>query len=227
MIVKKILLGLWLFAILSACTLPQSTLFGPTETPSLTPTPSITPSPTATITPSPVPTMIPLARIEAGEKALFNGDYDLARIEFQNTLSASSDSDLRAAALWGLIRVSHEDERDYEALAYTQQLIAEYPDSPFVAYAHFISGLANTNINRHRAAIESYAAYLELRPGLLQSYVEELRGDTFVELNDHASALNAYKAALAAPRLDGGIKLEIKVATSKAVEEEQVVRRAA
>ena len=55
-----------------------------------------------------------------------------------------------------------------------------------------------------------------MRPGLLQSYVEELRGDTFVELNDHASALNAYKAALAAPRLDDGINLEIKVATSKA-----------
>ncbi len=216
MTLKKTLLGLWLIAILGACTLPQGALFGPTATPSLTPSPSITPSPTATLPPSPVPTMIPLARIEVGEKALFNGDYDLARTEFQNVLNISTDDELRAAALWGLIRMAYEDERDHEVLSYAQQLISEYPESPFVAYAHFTSGQANANLNRYAAATESYAAYLDLRPALLESYVEELRGDAFIALNDQPSALNAYKTALEAPRLNDGINLEIKVATSKA-----------
>ena len=216
MTVKKTLLGLWLIAILSACTLPQTALFGPTATPSLTPSPSITPSPTATITPSPIPTMIPLARIEVGEQALFNGDYDLARTEFQNVLKTSSDDELRAAALWGMIRMNYEEKRDHEALAYAQQLISEYPASPFVAYAHFVAGQANVNVSRYLAATDSYAAYLELRPGLLESYVEELRGDTFSELNDQGNALNAYKAALAAARLDDGIDLQVKIAAGKA-----------
>ena len=200
MIIKKTLLGLWLIVLLGACTLPENALFGPTVTPSLTPSPSVTPSPTPTVTPSPIPTMIPLARIEVGEAALFNGDYDLARTIFQNVINTSTDDELRAAALWGMIRMSHEDERDLDALAYVQQLIDEYPDSPFVAYAHFIAGVSNTNLNRHVDATQSYAAYLDLRPGLLESYVEELRGDAFVQLNDQGSALNAYKAALAAPR---------------------------
>ncbi len=210
MFYKKILLGLWISIFLSACTLPINPLIGPTATP------SVTPSPTPTITPSPVPTMIPLARIHVGEKALLNGDYDVARAEFQAALNNATDDELRAAALWGLVRVNYEDERDHEALAFAQQLAIEMPDSPFLAYAHFIAGEANRNIGRYQAATESYAAYLELRPGLLQSHVEEVRGDIFVEMGDHASALNAYQAAFDAPHLDDGINLEIKVATSKA-----------
>ena len=160
--------------------------------------------------------MIPLARIEIGEEALFNGDYDLARFEFQNVLNTSSDEELRAAALWGLIRVSHEMGREKEALGYVAQLISAHPDSPFVAYTNFIAGMANANLNRYHEAAASYSAYLELRPGLLASYVEELRGDALVQANDPGGALNAYKAALEAPRLDDGINLKVKVATSKA-----------
>lgn len=160
--------------------------------------------------------MIPLTRIEDGEEALFNGDYDRARLAFQNVLNTATDTELRAAALWGMIRISHETQKDREALNYVDQLIAEYPESPFVAYAHFLAGLSNTNLNRYREAAASYAAYLELRPGLLESYVEELRGDALVQVNDQGGALNAYKAALEAPRLDDGTELAIKVATSKA-----------
>ncbi len=213
---KKILLGLWLVTFLGACTLPVNPFIGPTATPSLTPSPSITPFPTPTITPSPVPTIVPLARIAVGEKALFNGDYDVARAEFQTALNNATDSELRAAALWGLVRVNYENKRDHEAIAFTQQLANEIPDSLFLAYAHFIAGQANTNIGRYQAATESYAAYLSLRPGLLESYVEETRGDIFTEMSDYASALNAYQAALQTPRLDDGINLEIKVAASKA-----------
>ena len=213
---KKLLPGLWILILLSACNLSPADILGPTATPSLTPSPSITPSPTATITPSPVPTIIPLARVGIGEKALTNGDYTLARGEFQIVVNTSNDDELRAAALWGLVRVNYEDEHDHEAIAFALQLKNEYPDSPFLAYAHFLAGQANRNIGRFQAATESYAAYLELRSDLLKNYVEEIRGDIFVEMGDHASALNAYQAALTAPSLNDGINLEIKIATSKA-----------
>ncbi|MBT7075529.1 MAG: tetratricopeptide repeat protein, partial [Anaerolineae bacterium] len=214
---KKLLLGLWTLSLLSACNFaPPASLLGATATPSSTPVPSNTPSPTPTITPSPIPTLIPLARVHLGEGALFNGDFDLARIEFQAVVNTSTDDEQRAAALWGLIRVSYEDNNNHEVLAYTQQLINEYPNSPFLAYAYFLSGQANNNINRFEAATESYAAYLSLRPALLENYVEEVRGDIFVQIGDHISALNAYQAALLAPSLHNEIRLEIKIATSKA-----------
>jgi soluble lytic murein transglycosylase len=213
---KKLLLGLWLLTLLSACNLSPAAILGPTATPSMTPSPSITPSPTPTITPSPVPTIIPLARVGIGEKALSNGDYTLARAEFQVVVNTSTDDELRAAALWGLVRVNYEDEHDHEAIAFALQLENEYPDSPFLAYAHFLAGKANRNIGRHQAATEAYAAYLELRPDLLKNYVEEIRGDIFVEMGDYASALNAYQAALIAPSLSDSINLEVKIATSKA-----------
>lgn len=214
--VKKLLPGLWILALLSACNFSPNSILGPTATPSLTPSPSITPSPTPTITPSPIPTLIPLARVHNGEHALSNGDYDLARAEFQTVVNSSSDNQLRSAALWGLVRVNYEDEHPYEAVAFAEQLSTEYPESPFLAYAHFIAGKANASINRHQAAVESYAAYLNLRPGLLENYVEELRGDSFVEMGDFSGALDAYQAAHQASRLDDGINLEVKIATSKA-----------
>lgn len=214
--VKIILPGLWIFALLSGCNLGPAPILGPTATPSLTPLPSITPSPTPTITPSPIPTLVPLARVHNGEKALNNGDYDLARAEFQVVVNTSTDNELRSAALWGLVRVNYEDEHAHEAIAFAEKLSDEYPDSPFLAYAHFIAGEANASINRHQAAVESFAAYLDLRPGLLESYVEELRGDSFGSMGDHSGALDAYQAAQRASRLGDGINLEIKIATSKA-----------
>ena len=215
---KKLLLGLWLLAFLNACNFtPPASLLGITETPSLTPVPSSTPSPTPTTIPSPMPTMIPLVRVERGEDALNNGDFDLARAEFYNAINATTADDVqRAAALWGLIHVSYEDENYYEVLAFTQQLANEYPNSPFLAYAHFLSGQANDKINRYQAAADSYATYLSLRPGLLENYVEKLRGDLFSKMGNHVSALNAYRSALLAPSLHNGISLEVKIATSKA-----------
>ncbi len=215
MIMKKLLPGLWLTAALAACSF-QPFPIGPTATPSLTLTPSATPSPSPTVTPSPTPTPVPLARVANGERALVNGDHDRARVEFQAVLDASGDDELRAAALWGLIRVGYADGRPEDALAKFEQITEEYPDSPFLAYANFIAGQAHTELSHYQEAADAYAKYLELRPGLLESYVEELRGDALFANADYASALNAYKAALEAPRLGDGIQIEIKIGRSQA-----------
>ena len=53
----------------------------PTAVPSITPGgPTLTP--TATITPTPAPTLPPVVRIDAGDQALFYGDYDTAREQY-------------------------------------------------------------------------------------------------------------------------------------------------
>ena len=214
---KKIFVILWFLSLsLGACNFSATEILISTATPSLTPSPSPTPSLTPTITPTPMPTIIPLAQVSIGEKALTNGDYDLARSEFMAVLNGSSDEEMRAAALWGLIRVNYEAGNYHEVLAFKDQLLREYPKSPFMAYGYFLAGMANAKINRFDAAAESYASYLNLRPGLLANYVEELRGDAFTESKNYANAQNAYQAALLAPSLRNDAQVQIKIATSKA-----------
>ena len=66
---------------------PTSLVPLPSSTPTLTPTPEI--------------------RVSEGDRSLFNGDYQLARQEYQNAYSASTDEKVRSGALWGLGRVEY------------------------------------------------------------------------------------------------------------------------
>ena len=54
--------------------------------------------------------------------------------------------------------------------------------------------------------------YLTLRPGVIDSYVQELRGDALSAGNDYSDALTAYEAAQSAPHLDDEFALQIKTA---------------
>ncbi len=213
---KKHLSAIWIFALLGACSIIPKPVAGTPAPPSLTASPKHLPTPSPNPTPSSVHTMIPPERVERGESALANGDFDLARAAFQNVITTSENSELRAAAMWGLIRVSYEDENYHNTLALAQQFKVDYPHSPYLAYVYFISGAANEKINRHKAATEAYAEYLKLRPNLLENYIETQRGDIFTATGDYAKALKAYQAALSAPSINNGIELEIKIATSKA-----------
>ena len=75
---------------------------GPTPTPTV----YIPPVPTFTPTPPPTPTPVPAARIESGEHALTNGDWDAAAQEFEIARQQSSSPDIQGAALLGL--AAHE-----------------------------------------------------------------------------------------------------------------------
>src|SRR5258708_8677364 len=57
--------------------------------------------------------------------------------------------------------------------------------------------------------------YLTLRPGIIDSYVQELRGDALTNINDYADALIAYQAAEDAPHLDDAFALQIKIAQNR------------
>ena len=93
-------LVLWLACLLTACQafpislpLPISTVT-PTNTPG--PAPTTTPLPTST----PLPAMEPVVRIDTGDKALFFGDYDLAREQYLTAFNDTTDNAIKAAALW-------------------------------------------------------------------------------------------------------------------------------
>ena len=213
---KKKIAWLGLMIVLPAC--QNFPLPVPLSLSSVAPTDTQGPPPTQTPLPSPtpLPTMEPVVRIDTGDKALFFGDFDLAREQYLAAFNESTEDAIKAAALWGMGRTELADGRYPEAVNSLNNLISTYPDSTYAARAPFLMGLAYDGLKQFQQAAEAYSTYMTRVPGVLDGYVQEYRGDSLFEAEDYTGAQNAYNAALAAPRLDDGLDLQIKIAESRA-----------
>lgn len=214
MIIKRFFLGMCLVVFVVGCTPGATSL--PPITPSPTLAPGITPADTSpsTFTPSPTPT--PEVRVETGEQALFNGNYDQAIYEYQAAFDTSTNKDVRAAALWGLGRVKYAIKNISAALETLWQLTGQYPASQNAVRAYFLMGEIYTALGRNIEAAQAYTVYLALRPGVIDAYAQEQRGDSYVAAGNDTDAIAAYQAALAAPHLEDNISLQIKIAQAYA-----------
>lgn len=206
---------LWLGVILSlaGCGVPpapEATSTPGPGTPSVTPLAAEVP-PTATPTPTPTPQ----GRVLHGDQALFYGDFTSARDEYRLALANAADAEVQAAALWGLGRVEYEDGNLAASLEYLRQLTAAHPASPYAAYAHFLMGEIYAELGRFSEAADSYAAYLALRPGLIDTYAQERRGDALAAIGDYPGAIAAYQSALNASHIEN-LSLEINIAQAYA-----------
>jgi len=209
----RIFLTLVLVAVLTACsnvpTLPPNP-FGPTWTPSATLAPTLTP----TFTPSPTP--IPAVRIESGDRALFYGDYESARIEYRFAFEQSADTEMRAESLWGMARLEFASGNLAGAIDLFNQLVREHSESMRAAQAHYLLGTAYSSQNRFAEAANEFGAYVSARSGVLDAYALERQGDAYLNAADYVEALNAYNAASVIPRLDSGLELQIKIGQTRA-----------
>ncbi len=137
-------------------------------------------------------------------------------IQYRAAFGDSTDPNLKAAALWGLARAQHLDGRNADALATLRQLISDYPSPPYFAPAYFLEGETYSDMQRYSEAADAYQAYLGARPGVLDSYVQERRGDALSAAGNYSDALAAYTSAKEAPHLDDEQALDIKIAKSRA-----------
>jgi soluble lytic murein transglycosylase len=188
----------------------------PAETAPAATAPGATAIPAPGSTSTPTETPVPIARVSSGDRALFNGDYEAAVLEYTTAAESTSDASIRAAALWGLARALFADERYDSAISTLQTLVAGLPDSPYTPAARFLEGQCLTATQHYSEAASAFAAYIIARPGVLDSYVSRLRGDALTEAGDYAGALDAYRSAQAAPHLDDAQALQIKIAESHA-----------
>jgi soluble lytic murein transglycosylase len=209
---KRLLFGLLLIAAITACALFPGL---PAIPPGWTVTPSISPTPAASLTPTITPTPLPVARVDAGDHAFFDGDDETALVHYQIAFQDSPDAQVRASAKWGEARVLFTQEKYEACLASLQTLITEYSDSPYFGDAYFIQGLADYRLNNYQAAADSWQTYLSIHPGYLDSYTQELRGDALFEAKNYADALAAYNAAIQAPSLADSIYVDLKVASTQ------------
>jgi len=177
---------------------------------SATPVPTLLP--TNTPLPTATPTPLPYARIELGDRALFLGDWDSALVEFQQALDTSLDAEVQFAARLGLARTRFLMGDLLLAQEQLEALTATESDLPQQAEAFFVLAQVHEAQEDNLSAAESYAKYLELRPGVIDSQVNELRGDALNTAGDYLGAIAAYQAALAGPRLNSSLDLEFKMA---------------
>jgi soluble lytic murein transglycosylase len=205
-------IGLWLMLILSACQMLPTP--GATPVPTITAGPSPTPTPPPTSTPLPTPP--PVVRIDTGDKALFFGDYEKARVEYLGAYNDTTDDALKAAALWGLGRTELADENYQLAIDHFNNLTNTYPESTYSARAYFLMGQAYDGLQQYQQAADSYNTYMTRIPGVLDGYVQEYRGDALSEAKDYPGAINAYETALTVSRLDDGVLVQIKIADARA-----------
>ena len=212
---QKFLLA-WLAFTLTACGAQPSIPPGSTAVPgpTFTATATLTPSAAPTSTPRPTPT--PVVRVAAGDKALFYGDYDLARTEYRKALNDSTDPQLRAAALWGLSRIDYETGNYSGALTQLRELTAAYPDTRDGAYGFFLLGETYYELDRFREAAEAYGMYVQKRPGYIDAYAYEAQGDALYNAGDYGGALEAYNLSLQSARLSDASLLGVKIANATA-----------
>lgn len=199
---------------LTACNLPELTPPPPTETPTLTATvtltPTLTPIPPPTSTPTPVPALL----IAKGQKALANGDYPTAKDSYQLAFDSSSTSNAQAEALWGLGKTHFLNENDAGALEALRTLAHDYPDANQAAWAYLLLGETYYDLDRYQESAEAYGRYLQLRPGLLDAYVQEMRGDALYSAAQFTEAASAYQSALTADGQLDPASIRIKIANS-------------
>jgi soluble lytic murein transglycosylase len=155
-------------------------------------------------------------RVEGGDRALFNGDFDRARSEYQQAYDGTSAPEVRAAALWGLARTEYSANNFDGATSRLNQLIADYLGNVHAAQANFLLGKINYSLQKYSDAAANFQSYLSQRPGILDAYALEYQGDSYFDGGNYADALNAYTAATLAPRLDAGLDLQIKIGQTRA-----------
>lgn len=183
----------------------------PTSTAQSSPTATSSPTPIST----PVPTLTNQARVEAGDLAFFYGDWDGALDEYQRVLAESQDEELRAAATLGVGRTYAAVENFSLARLTLEGLIEAFPGSEALAGAYYTLASVYAEFNDSLASADAYQRYLELRPGLIDSYVQEMRGDELLAASDYDGAIAAYQSGLGANRQGDDSILKVKIGNAQ------------
>ncbi len=167
-----------------------------TATPALSPTPTLPPPPTQTPTLPPTPTPQPTVRIEMAEQELFLGDYEQARREFQDARESAVEPEVQAVAAIGMGRALFFQQNYSSAIDLLNNAITAFPDSTSLPVAYFFLGGSYDAQKIYDQAAAAYEKFLELRPGVLDDFVQELRGDAYLAAGIPTKAAEAYAAAV-------------------------------
>jgi soluble lytic murein transglycosylase len=152
--------------------------------------------------------------LSEGKDALFAGDYDLAIEIFNSVVQESSQPGDTPAALLGLAQTRIRQGDCPAALEDIHKIINDYSDSYERANAQYFLGECLEKDEKYLEAAQAYARYLDFRPGLIDTLINEKTGDAYFAAEQYNQAVTAYNAAMPSAGTTATNRLKIKVAKS-------------
>ncbi|MBN2045591.1 MAG: tetratricopeptide repeat protein [Anaerolineales bacterium] len=179
--------------------------------PTYTPTIGPTPVPTQTPTPTPIPTPEPGARIQSGDAAFANGQWDLALQEYSQAFDGTTENEIKAAAMLGLARTYFKIGQTQAATDTLTQAVNAYPNSNSLADLYFLQGEILQAAGQPALAVESFLRYQQLRPGLIDAYIYQRVGDNHMAAEQYQAAIDAYLMALQSDFIGDNIYFNLRI----------------
>lgn len=190
-------------SMLSAC--------GAKPTSTSTPLPT-NPTPTVTVnhvTPGPVIASKQESSIMDADLALSFGDYEQAKNLY---LKAQNNPEQKPLSLYGQALTAYQSGDLFQARTLLHDLQRAYPDSLQSIRANVLNALMAEKDKLTDSAIQSWKAYAQARPGILDAYLWEHIGDLYLAKDDREQALQAYRQGSLANQLGNSTSLLIKLA---------------
>ena len=167
-----------------------------------------------TTTSEPTSSLAPAARIDGADQALINGDWETAISEYQASKDFSTDPQVQAAALLGLGRV-HLAAQDFEqSAAALTEFVENYSHDYRLPHAYYLLGDTFMELERYPEAIAAYTNYLDTRPGVIDAYVRQARGDAYFANGEFSLAAADFGLSAEAGSALDPILLKMKMARS-------------
>ncbi len=217
---KPVSLILAMVVCISACTRPAPVEPHQTETPVVVETIPYDPMPEQSQeqpTPEPAPIQLATASaalLDQGKAALFAGDFDLAIEKYSSAMQNASQSGEAPAALLGLARTKIRMGDCPAALQNINTIINEFSDSYERANAQYFLGECLASDGKFVEAASAYTRYLDFRPGLVDTLINEKSGDAWFSAGEYNQAIESFTAAITAAGPSAATRNKIKVAKS-------------
>jgi soluble lytic murein transglycosylase len=146
-----------------------------------------------------------------GEQAFFYGDWEAALGAYQEVFQAGGADDLAGRAYLGIGKTqlyAGQAEPARQSLTGFLEAASEHPQRDQALY---LRAQAAAALGLTDQALADLDAYMALRPGLLDSYLQEQAGDLLRQAGDPLAAVARYQAALAAPRAGSTLPVWLKL----------------
>ncbi len=184
------------------------------EVPQSSATSTIIPSPTIEPTPTATPTPQPAVRIISADKAFLDGDFDSALDSYELALNLTTDPELKAAALTMMGRIYFKQQQTQKALNTFREVTSNYSSPEYLSMAYVYLAEIYDQLLRPAEAAAAYQSYLELRPGQLDSYFLEKKGDALTANGQYAEANETYTLAISSSPITPTTSLDLKIASN-------------
>ncbi len=208
---RRIVIMFVMVLVSTSCSLPFAAKVNPTQIPVATATQILLPTSTPAPTPTPLPTTPPAVRVEIAERELFEGNFENARREFQEAQSGTTDPEVQAAAQFGIGKSLYLSRNYSTAIDTLLSMIESFPQSTYLASAYYFLARCYEETLVYDLAADAYTRFLEVKPGVLDAYIQEQRGDDYLAAGNPSAAVQAYEAAILAAQEGSTIWVELKL----------------